>query len=202
MRPVAASFGVRGDTVEPDEPHDKNPYDPCGSHDRLISKEIPILTSDTSFDTAQGWLRHIAIPLFQPPAGEEVQRESENTKLAETGTVLIAVRDQVLAESLLFSLELEGYEARFCEQPLERLTDVELRTCLLLDQEVFATLWDRRGTGVLAQFDLPTVLMVNQRTQRLIDHAMAAGVTSVVEKPLLGGILLDAIRSALDGSTR
>jgi hypothetical protein len=122
--------------------------------------------------------------------------------LAETGTVLIAVRDQVLAESLLFSLELEGYEARFCEPPLERLVDVELRTCLLLDQEVFATLWGRRGTGVLAQFGLPTVLMVNQRTQRLMDHAMAAGVTTVVEKPLLGGVLFDVIRSALDGSTR
>jgi hypothetical protein len=120
--------------------------------------------------------------------------------LAEAGTVLIAVRDQVLADSLLFSLELEGYEARFCEPPLERLAGVELRTCLLLDQEVFATLWGRAGTGVLTRFDLPTVLMVNQRTPRLMDYAMAAGVTTVVEKPLLGGILFDAIRSALDGS--
>jgi hypothetical protein len=105
------------------------------------------------------------------------------------------VRDQVLADSLLFSLELEGYEARFCE-PLEQLTDVELSTCLLLDQEVFGTLWGKRGTGALAQFGLPTVLMVNQRTQRLMD----AGVTTVVEKPLLGRVLFDAIRSALDGS--
>jgi hypothetical protein len=30
-----------------------------------------------------------------------------------------------------------------------------------------------------------------------MDHAMAAGVTTVVEKPLLGGVLFDAIRSAL-----
>ena len=42
--------------------------------------------------------------------------------------------------------------------------------------------------------------MVNQRTPRLMDYAMAAGVTTVVEKPLLGGILFDAIRSALDRS--
>jgi FixJ family two-component response regulator len=120
--------------------------------------------------------------------------------LAEAGTVLIAVRDSVLADSLRFSLELEGYEAKLCEPPLER-TDHELRTCLLLDQEVFATLWGRGGTGVLTRFGLPTVLMVNQRTRRLMDHAMAAGVTTVVEKPLLGGVLFDAIRSALDGST-
>lgn len=121
--------------------------------------------------------------------------------MADAGTVLIAVRDSVLADSLRFSLELEGYEARLCEPPIERPADVELRTCLLLDQEVFASLWGRGGTGVLTRFGLPTVLMVNQRTQRLMDHAMAAGVTTVVEKPLLGGVLFDAIRSALDGNT-
>jgi FixJ family two-component response regulator len=120
--------------------------------------------------------------------------------LAEAGTILIAVRDSVLADSLRFSLELEGYEAKLCEPPLERLADVELRTCLLLDQEVFATLWGRGGRDLLTRFGLPTVLMVNQRSQRLMDHAMAAGVTTVVEKPLLGGVLFDAIRSALDGS--
>ena len=121
--------------------------------------------------------------------------------MADAGTVLIAVRDSVLADSLRFSLELEGYEARLCEPPIERPADVELRTCLVLDQEVFATLWGRGGTGVFTRFGLPTVLMVNQRTQRLMDHATAAGVTAVVEKPLLGGVLFDAIRSALDGDT-
>jgi FixJ family two-component response regulator len=120
--------------------------------------------------------------------------------LAEAGTVLIAVRDQVLADSLRFSLELEGYEARLCEPPLERLADIEFRACLLLDQEVFATLCGRGGAGVLTRFGLPTVLMVNQRTQRLMDHAMSAGVTTVVEKPLLGSVLFDAIRAALDGN--
>jgi hypothetical protein len=112
--------------------------------------------------------------------------------------VLIAVRDPVLADSLRFSLELEGYVTRPCESPLERLADLELRTCLLLDQEVFAAV--RRGNGAAARFALPTVLMVNQRTQRLIDHANSAGVTTVVEKPLLGRILFEAIQSALDGS--
>ena len=119
--------------------------------------------------------------------------------MQEAGTVLIAVRDSVLADSLRFSLELEGYEA-LCEPPLERLADVKPRTCLLLDQEVFAILQRRGGTGLLTRFSLPTVLMVNQCSQRLMDHAMAAGVTTVVEKPLLGGVLFDAIRSALDGS--
>ena len=72
---------------------------------------------------------------------------------------------------------------------------------MLLDQEVFTTLWGRAGAGVFTRFGLPTVLMVNQRTRRLMDHANAAGVTAVVEKPLLGGVLFEAIRSALDGNT-
>jgi FixJ family two-component response regulator len=113
--------------------------------------------------------------------------------------ILIAVRDPVLADSLRFSLELEGYATKPCESPLERLADLELRTCLLLDQEVFAAL--RCGSGAAVRFALPTVLMVNQRTRRLIDHANSAGVTTVVEKPLLGRILFEAIQSALDGST-
>jgi hypothetical protein len=120
--------------------------------------------------------------------------------LAEAGTVLIAVRDSVLADSLRFSLELEGYEAKLCEPPIGRPADSKLRTCLLLDQEVFAAIWGRGSGGVVTRFGLPTVLMVNQRTQRLMDHARAAGVTTVVEKPLLGGVLFDAIRSALDGN--
>ena len=120
--------------------------------------------------------------------------------MAEAGTVLIAVRDSVLANSLRFSLELEGYEAKLCERPLDPPADGELRTCLLLDQEVFTTLCGRAGTRVLTRFGLPTVLMVNQRTQRLMDHANAAGVTTVLEKPLLGGVLFEAIRSALDGN--
>ena len=127
-------------------------------------------------------------------------RESEDSDLAEAGTVLIAVRDSVLANSLRFSLELEGYEAKLCERPLERPSDGELRTCLLLDQEVFAALCGRGGNRALTRFRLPTVLMVNQRTQRLMDHANAAGVTTVLEKPLLGGVLFEAIRSALDGN--
>ena len=121
--------------------------------------------------------------------------------MAEAGTVIIAVRDSALADSLRFSLELEGYKAKLCKPPIER-SDLELRTCLLLDQEVFTTLWGRGGTGVLTRFDLPTVLLVNQRTPRVMDHAMAAGVTAVIEKPLLGGVVFDAIRSVLDGNAR
>ena len=34
--------------------------------------------------------------------------------LPETSTILIAVADGVLADSLRFALELEGFDAKFC----------------------------------------------------------------------------------------
>jgi hypothetical protein len=119
-----------------------------------------------------------------------------------TDTVLIAVRDAVLADSLRFSLELEGYDARFCEPPLEPPADGVLNACLLLDQDVFVDMVGSGNSHVIGRLGMPTVLMVHQRTQRLLHHASISGVTTVIEKPLLGGVLFDAIRSALAGAAR
>lgn len=120
--------------------------------------------------------------------------------MAVTGTVLIAVRDVVLADSLRFSLELEGYEARLCEPPIVPVKNGAVRACLLLDQDVFAAMIGTGNTESLGRLGMPTVLMVNHRSRRLLVQALAAGVTKIVEKPLFGGVLLDAIRSALDGA--
>lgn len=125
-------------------------------------------------------------------------RESEDREVAEAGTVLIAVRDAVLADSLRFSLELEGYAAKLCDLPFNPVKSVEPHACLLLDQDVFATLIGRGDGAALGRLGVPTVLMVNQRTQRLLEHAKAAGVTTIVDKPLLGGVLFETIRKVLE----
>jgi hypothetical protein len=112
---------------------------------------------------------------------------------------LIAVKDAVLADSLRFSLELEGYDPKLCTLPLNPDENTEPRACLLLDQDVFAAML-RRGDGeVIRRLGIPTVLMVNQSTRLLSEQAKTAGVASVVEKPLLGGILFDTIRMVLEG---
>jgi len=49
-----------------------------------------------------------------------------------------------------------------------------------------------RGRG------MPVVLMVSHTTKRVVARAEAAGVTEIIEKPLLGGVLFDAIRQAID----
>jgi FixJ family two-component response regulator len=117
--------------------------------------------------------------------------------------VLIAVGDAVLADSLRFSLELEGYTARLCDElTLFALTedeDMASPGCLVIDQDVFIKLTKVDGDGRMALIGMPVVLMVGQKTKRLIDRAKAAGVTRVVEKPLVGGVLFDEIRDALDG---
>jgi two-component system, LuxR family, response regulator FixJ len=117
----------------------------------------------------------------------------------EARTILIAVGDAVLADSLRFSLELEGYTAKLCDE-LSLLPAVaeEAPGLLVLDQDVFTRLDGRDGSEALVQIGIPVVLMVGHKTQRLMQKAKAAGVNQVVEKPLLGGVLFDAIRNALD----
>lgn len=120
--------------------------------------------------------------------------------VVETGTVLIAVTDAVLADSLRFSLELEGYAARICVPPFVD-GRAEPRTCLLLDQDVFAGLIGNSDGDRVHPLAVPTVLMVNQRTPRLLEKAKAAGVASIVDKPLLGGVLFETIRKVLEAGS-
>lgn len=118
--------------------------------------------------------------------------------MADAETVFIAVADGVLADSLRFSLELEGFEAKLCDERSLRpiLTARPARGCLVLDQDVFA----RMGNGDAKDLfgGIPVVLMVGHQTQQLLARAKAAGVAHVVEKPLLEGTLFDAIRAVLE----
>ena len=121
--------------------------------------------------------------------------------MSEAETILIAASDGVLADSLRFSLELEGFTVKLCDE-LSLLPAIAAKQppgCLVLDQDVFTRLVDGDGQQPLAEMGIPVVLMVGYKTQRLMDRVKAAGVTRVVEKPLLGGVLFDAIRKALDG---
>ena len=122
-------------------------------------------------------------------------------KMSHTGTVLIAVRDGTLADSLRFSLELEGYETRFCDEqglsPLLRTTHPE-STCLVLDQDIFSRVADARDSEFAGRSGVPVILMVSQKTERLLAKARSGGVTKVLEKPILGGLMLETIRQVIE----
>jgi len=120
--------------------------------------------------------------------------------VSEAGIILIGVEDAVLADSLRFSLELEGYSAKLCdERSLLPLVATNKTGCLVLDQEVFTKLAAGR---TMSDLHVPVVLMVGRKTQRLMERARAAGVTHMVETPLLGGVLFEEIKKALDGYGR
>jgi FixJ family two-component response regulator len=124
--------------------------------------------------------------------------------LVQAETIFIAVADGVLADSLRFSLELEGFETHFCDEssllPAMMSVPRTQASCLVLDQDVFARVVDGEEAGLFADQGVPVVLMVSHTTKRVLARAAAAGVTEVVEKPLLGGVLFDAIRQAIGGA--
>jgi FixJ family two-component response regulator len=118
--------------------------------------------------------------------------------LANAATILIAVSDGVLADSLRFSLELEGLEVKLCDEySLPRaIPESTEGSCLILDQDVFTRL--EENPIKLAGYGLPIILLVAHGMDRLIARAKAAGVTMVVETPLMGAVLSDAIASTLE----
>jgi DNA-binding NtrC family response regulator len=122
------------------------------------------------------------------------------SEVAQAETILIAVGDGVLADSLRFSLELEGFETRFCDEqsllPVMAAPCVH-GACVVLDQDVFTRVVEGKGAGLFAERGMPVILMVSQSTERVRSSAAAAGVTELLEKPLLGGILFDTIYQVL-----
>lgn len=117
-----------------------------------------------------------------------------------TTTTLIAVSDAVMADSLRFSLELEGLEVKLCDEySLRRaIQDGAAGNCIVLDQVVFARVENELRS--LAGDELPVVLLIGHATERLTERARMAGVTMVVDTPLMGAALVDAIASSLKAS--
>lgn len=119
------------------------------------------------------------------------------------GTILIATRDGVLADSLRFSLELEGFAARLCDEIslLSSLAATERPGCLVLDQDVFDHIVEGKSDRLLAESSIPVVLLVEAMTRRLFKRANVASIAKIVEKPLLGEILVEAVRDVIDAGS-
>lgn len=114
--------------------------------------------------------------------------------------VLAVVDDPALRASLKFALEVEGFRVDTFATGDELLAKVPLprNACLLLDHVVprvdgveIAAALRRRG------IDLPMILMTGDAGGALHRRAIAAGLT-VLEKPLLGNALAEAIGVALE----
>jgi len=118
---------------------------------------------------------------------------------SENRNVLAVVDDPALRASLQFALEVEGFRVDTFATGWELLAKDPLprQACLLLDHVVpridgfqIAVTLRRRGV------DFPAILMTADAREDLRRRANAAGLT-LLEKPLLGNALAEAVRVAL-----
>jgi FixJ family two-component response regulator len=113
--------------------------------------------------------------------------------------VIVIDDDSAVLSSLRFSLELEGFDVEAYRSGGEVLAQETHPTagCLVIDYN----LPDMNGLELLSVLRrshvvLPAILITTHPSALLLRNAAAAGVP-IVEKPLLGNALIDAIRHAL-----
>ena len=113
--------------------------------------------------------------------------------------VIVVDDDLAVRNALKFSLEIEGFMVRAFADASALLRETELLDCgcLVIDQNMPGMsgidLIDRlRDRKILA----PAILITTDPTRALRERAANAGIP-IVEKPLLGSILLDEICHAM-----
>ena len=135
------------------------------------------------------WVNNVASNAASFLGASQYMWKTKHNVIHHTYTNIHGVDDDIEARPFL----------RLCdEQSLARaFAAAEAPGCLVLDQDVFARMVNGGGERRFAGLGFPVILMVGHQTERVVARAMQAGVTRIVEKPLLGAVLLNAIRSAL-----
>jgi two-component system response regulator FixJ len=118
-------------------------------------------------------------------------------------TVFVVDDDPAVLGSLKFSLETEGFRVKVFLTGRDLLNDGEAlprAACLVVDYNLAGT----NGLDLIAALRakgnrLPAILITSHPSTEVRYRATAAGI-AVVEKPLLGNALSEAIRRAVDGN--
>ena len=125
--------------------------------------------------------------------------EEHNRASRRSAEVVVVDDDPAVLGALKFALELEGFSVADYRSGSELLAQSELPQagCLVIDFR----LPDMDGLALLEALrdraiDLPAVLTTSHPTQGLRGRAAAVAVP-IIEKPLLGNALFEAIESAL-----
>lgn len=121
----------------------------------------------------------------------------------ESALIGVAVSDVAVRNSLRFSLQIEGFRVRAYADANELLSDpnMPLCDCFVIDQnmpgigglDLLAALGER-------SMPAPVILLSGRVNPALLQRAARAKV-SIIEKPLLGNGLVDAIRAAVAQAT-
>src|SRR5687768_8454700 len=119
---------------------------------------------------------------------------------AHAPVVFVAHADRSLRTSLRRLIDAAGAQARFYDDAETLLAQMQVTgpACLIVDLQLpdidglqlQSLLADRR--------DIPVVFIAENPSARMIVRAMKAGAVEVLTTPLDEGLLIDAIRQALD----
>ena len=123
------------------------------------------------------------------------------SELTARRPVVIVVDDDIaVCNSLKFSLEIEGFAVRAYRAAAELLhaDDLDVCDCFVIDQKMP----DLTGIQLIEylrirQISAPAILIVGRPTTALSAQAAKDGIP-IVEKPLLGNMLLTKIRVACE----
>lgn len=123
-------------------------------------------------------------------------------KASLTPTVIVVEHDASVRRSLRFALAVEGFDVRTYARGFDMLGASELpdRGCVVVDYN----LPDMTGLDLVAHLrnrhvSLPAILITTNPSVTLRRRAEEAGVP-MIEKPLLGDILIDRITAGLTRS--
>ena len=110
--------------------------------------------------------------------------------------------DKAVRDSLKFSLQLDSMDVHVCDgaDALLEYPDLDDAACLVVDYRMpemdgFALSEKLAARGV----SVPRILITAQVSGALCRRAKAAGYFAILEKPLLGDILLQNVHAAIDG---
>jgi FixJ family two-component response regulator len=136
------------------------------------------------------------VPPFYLPVPGTAPMPAES---APKQRVFVIDDDPAVLSSLKFSLEIEGLSVSCYRSGTELLQTAEaLKSgCLVIDYHLF----DMTGLDLLRKLresgaTIPALIITSYPSAIIREQAAAAGA-QIVEKPLFGNLLLDAIRGAL-----
>jgi two-component system, LuxR family, response regulator FixJ len=128
----------------------------------------------------------------------------DNSQPTSPGSLVLVIDDDpAVLSSLKFSLEVEGFAVRAFHSGEELLDGRPPpdAACLVVDYKLEAM----DGLSLVAELrrrsiDVPAILIASDPPASVRRRAAEAGL-EIVEKPLLGDSLIEAIRTALHGDT-
>jgi two-component system, LuxR family, response regulator FixJ len=125
--------------------------------------------------------------------------KKRNNPTAQHTRIVIVDDDQAVRNALKFSLEIDGFDVRTYEHAEKLLSEAEFPACrcLVIDQK----LPGMSGIDLISKLRerdvyVPAILITTHPGAALKQRAAIAHIP-IVEKPLLGSMLLDSINQIL-----